>query len=75
MKFFIKDFFSKDNQIRSFLRIFLHLLRKSLMINFSFWAVNIMQRSSRLEMFYNKGALRNVCKIRKKATVPESLFQ
>ena len=39
MKFSIKDFFSKCDQIRSFLRIWSHLLRKSLMENFVFYAV------------------------------------
>ena len=39
MKFSIKDFFSKCDQIRSFLRIWLHLLNKSLMENFIFCAV------------------------------------
>ena len=39
MKFFIKDFFSKYDQIRSFLRICSHLLKKSLMENFIFCAV------------------------------------
>ena len=39
MKFSIKDFFSKCNQIRSFLRIWSHLLKKSLMENFIFSAV------------------------------------
>ena len=39
MKFSIKDFFSKCDQIRSFLRIWLHLLKKSLMGNFIFCAV------------------------------------
>ena len=39
MKFSIKDFFSKCNQIRSFLRICSHLLKKSLMENFIFCAV------------------------------------
>ena len=34
MKFSIKDFFSKSNQIRNFLQIWLHLLKKSLMENF-----------------------------------------
>ena len=34
MKFFIKDFSSKCDQIRSFLRIWSHLLEKSLMENF-----------------------------------------
>ena len=39
IKFFIKDFFSKCDQIRSFLQIWTHLLKKSLMENFSFYAV------------------------------------
>ena len=43
MKFSIKDFFSKCDQIRSFfrssLRIWSHLLEKSLMENFIFCAV------------------------------------
>ena len=34
LKFSIKDFFSKCDQIRSFLRIWSYLLRKSLMENF-----------------------------------------
>ena len=36
MKFSIKDFFSKCDQIRSFLRICAHLLKKSLMEKFIF---------------------------------------
>ena len=36
MKFSIKDFFSKCDQIRKNLRIFSHLLKKSLMENFIF---------------------------------------
>ena len=39
MKFSIKDFFGKCDQIRSFLRIWSHLLKKSLMENFIFCAV------------------------------------
>ena len=38
MKSFIKDFFSKFDQIRSFLRIWSDLLNKSLMENFIFCA-------------------------------------
>ena len=38
MKFFVKDFFSKSKQIRSFLRIGSHLLKKSLTENFIFCA-------------------------------------
>ena len=39
IKFSIKDFFSKCVQIRSFLRIWSHLLKKSLIENFIFCAV------------------------------------
>ena len=39
MKFSIKDFVSKCDQIRSFLRIWSHLLKKSLMEKFIFCAV------------------------------------
>ena len=39
MKFSIKDFFSKCDQIRSLLRIWSNLLKKSLMENFIFCAV------------------------------------
>ena len=45
MKFSIKDFFSKCDQIRSFLRIWSHLLKKPLMENFIFCAVK--------ELFYS----------------------
>ena len=41
MKFCTKDFFSKCDQIRSFLWIRSHLLKKSLMENFIFRAVNV----------------------------------
>ena len=39
MKFSIKDFFSKCDQIRRKLQIWSHLLKKSLMENFIFCAV------------------------------------
>ena len=39
MRFSIKDFFSKCDHIRSFLRIWSHLLKKALMENFIFCAV------------------------------------
>ena len=39
MKFSNKDFFSKCDQIRSFLRSWSHLLKKYLMENFIFCAV------------------------------------
>ena len=41
MKFYIKDFFSKCNQIQMKLRIWSHLLKNSLMENFTFCAVLI----------------------------------
>ena len=36
MKFYIKDFFSKCDRIRSFLQIWSHLMKKSLIENFIF---------------------------------------
>ena len=42
MKFFIKDFFSKCDQIRSFMWIWSHLPKKSLMENFIFCAKNFL---------------------------------
>ena len=45
MKFSIKDFCSKCDQIRSFLGIWSHLLEKSLMENFIFFFTVIMGRS------------------------------
>ena len=42
MKFSIKDYFSKCDRIRSVLRIWSHLLKKSLMENFLFCAVNLL---------------------------------
>ena len=41
MKFPIKDFFSKCDRIRSFLRIWSYLPKKSLMENFIFRAVSV----------------------------------
>ena len=44
MKFSIKHFFSECDQIRSFLRIWSHLLKKLLMENFVFCAVETCLR-------------------------------
>ena len=49
MKFFIIDFLSKCDQIRSFLRIWSHLLKKSLMENFIFCAVVVLEGKSSQE--------------------------
>ena len=46
MKFSIKDFFSKCDQIHGKLRIWLHLLNKSLMENFIFCAVLVPKELS-----------------------------
>ena len=42
MNFSIKDFFSKCDQIHSFLPISSHLLKKSLMENFIYCAVSVL---------------------------------
>ena len=42
MKFSMKDFFSKCDQIRRKLRIWSHLLKKSLMENFIFYVLVII---------------------------------
>ena len=42
MKFSIKDFFSKYDQICSFLRIWSHLLKKPVIENFIFCAVFLL---------------------------------
>ena len=42
MKFSIKDFFCKCDEIRSFLRIWSHLLKKSLKENFIFCSVSVV---------------------------------
>ena len=46
MKFSIKDFFGKCDQIHSFVRIWSHLLKKSLMENFIFCAVHLLVTTS-----------------------------
>ena len=43
MKVVVKDFFSQYDQSRSFLRIWSHLLKKSLMENFNFRTVQRAQ--------------------------------
>ena len=52
IKFSIKDFFSKYDQIRSFLRIWSHLPKKSLMENLILCAVT-------LSNIYGKAFLKN----------------
>ena len=54
MKFFIKDFFSKYDQIRRKLRIWSHLLKKSLMENFIFCAVTTIKPQRREALFVQR---------------------
>ena len=61
MNFSIKDFFSKSDQIRSFLRIWSHLLSKSLMENFIFCAVCCLNQGRFTEDILN-GKLNILCK-------------
>ena len=48
IKFSIKDFFSKCDKIRSFLHIWVHLLKKSLMENFTFLCSDKFEVTSNL---------------------------
>ena len=50
MKFFIKGFFSNCDQIGSFLRIWLHLLKRSLRENFIFCAVCTTNKGEKLPL-------------------------
>ena len=52
MKLSIKDFSSKCDQIRSFLRIWSHLLKKYLMENFIFCAVVFIGKVSNKNIEY-----------------------
>ena len=47
MKFSVKDFLRKCDQIRRFLRIWSYLLKKSLMENFIFYVAKIFETKSR----------------------------
>ena len=55
MKFCIKDFFSKCDQIRSFLRIWSCLLKKSLIQNFIFGAVvtGLIEKNRNILFYWN----------------------
>ena len=56
MKFSIKSLFSKCGQIRKKLRVWAHLLKKSVTGNFIFWVVlNFILIQSRLEKKQSKG--------------------
>ena len=59
MKFFIMDFFSKCEQIRNFLRICSHLLKKPLMENFIFCAVacDLGLYGEKNHVFHDRGGI------------------
>ena len=54
MKFSIKDFFSNYYQIRSFLRIWSHLLKKFLLENFILCAVKVVLFPLKILCFWLK---------------------
>ena len=59
IKLSIKDFFRKCDQIRSFLRIWSHLLKKSLMEKFIFGAVKVHRTPQSLLVLTQKGESQN----------------
>ena len=65
-----KEFFSKCDQIRSFLWIWLLLLKKSLIENFAFCAVSEAAFAGVLQQNY----FENLKKLHKKILVAESYF-
>ena len=75
MKFSIKNFFSKYDEIRRKLQIWSHLLKKSLMENFIFWAVkaleNIFQSRTSNRCFY---IFELKVRDTKFKTIPESIW-
>ena len=68
--FSIKDFFSKCNQIRSFLQIWSHLLKKCLMESFIFCAVLLSEKNYRLYAVSKKTHLltNNLKKVKQKTS-------
>ena len=61
IKFSIKDFFSKRNQIRRKLRIWSHLLKKSLMENLVFCAVDrVIQLFSYSKKLFSQDKLKHL---------------
>ena len=57
MKFSIKDFFSKCYQIRSFPRIWSHLLKKSLMENSIFFTVILSTKWFKYQYIFHIGSM------------------
>ena len=70
MRFSIKDFFSKCHQVRRKLRIWSHLLKKSLMENFIFCAVNAVRLESYKSIKISKHLFNKFSNIVKKKNTP-----
>ena len=66
MRFSIKDFFSKCDQIRRLLRIWSQLLKKSLMVNFIFCAVKVSTNPDKLVESTSKNPTENNNNLKKK---------
>ena len=76
LKFSMKDLFSKCDQICRKLGIWSHLRKKSLIENFIFCAVNLLPlpkgKSSRSQMFFKIGVVKNFTNSTKKKSASES---
>ena len=59
MKFSVKDFFSKCDQVRRKLRIWSHLLNKCLMKNFIFCDVIALKIMRLVRIFFGNNSSRN----------------
>ena len=70
MNFSIKDYFSKCDQIRSFLRIWSHLQKKSLMENFIFCAVLITKSNHDK----SRNVTRNPLKQKRNQKIDKSIY-
>ena len=62
-KFSIKDFFTKCDQIRSFLRTWSHLVKKSLMENLTFCAVFFVTFGEEPDDLFSFGYIKNVTEL------------
>ena len=71
MKFSIKAFFSKCDQIRSFQRIWSHILKKSLIENFIFSAVLPSNKANRASKIYIFSYRKRFWKIKKQLKAKE----
>ena len=76
MKFSIKDLFSKGDQIDRKLRIWSHLLKKSLTLSiYTFFRKTFMYTQKQpLEVIYNKRYSQKFCEFDRNTPVAESLF-